>query len=107
MTRLIDLRRVWGNISKEKLIPQEIPSVDDLIRLGAEETGDHERGLPDGRDSRTWSITNEFGMYYMTYIPDEHGFYLENITGSTWRPANIQEAIEIFDQYAREEVSCG
>jgi len=101
---IIDRLR-WFSYGKQKLEPQDVPSHDQLIAFGAEETGnrlcDYESErkdfkLPDGRDDRTYAIVSD--KVDIIYVPDEHGFYVENGTGLTWRPKDLDELRDLIGE---------
>lgn len=99
-------RLSWFGYGKQKLEPQEIPTHDQLIAFGAEETGytirDYEsrKGiqLAEGRNELTYSVESERGKADVIYVPDEHGWYVENGSGFKWRPKNLDELKDILDE---------
>ena len=103
MSNIVSDLRCFGP-GKKGYAPQTVPTVEQLIAAGAEETGytladydgDRDIALAEGRDTRTWVI--EKGSENVIYVPDEHGFYLENFNGNKWRPSDLDEAVTLVEE---------
>jgi hypothetical protein len=106
-TTIVDELR-WYGPGKKGYPEQTIPTTEQLLAAGAEETGDtiesysgydpQKDALPEGRDSRTYSIDSPGRQTYVTYIPDAHGFYVENMKGTKWRPKDLDELETLLDE---------
>lgn len=112
MPNIVNSLRWYGsNITKSPA--QTVPTVEQLIAAGADETGykleEYEGynpetdALPEGRDTRTWNICSKEYDTYLMYIPDAEGFYLENYNGNKWRPEDLDECIALVDEIGFQE----
>ncbi len=105
MSNIVSDLRCFGP-GKKGYAPQTVPTVEELIAAGAEETGyrisEYEGSrnvtLPEGRDDRSWVL--ESGEVNVTYVPDVHGFFIENFNGNIWRPSDLGEALALVEEMA-------
>ncbi|CCH01233.1 hypothetical protein FAES_3224 [Fibrella aestuarina BUZ 2] len=104
-TTIIDDLRWFSYGGKENLEPQQIPTHDELIAFGAEvsdSTLQERHGtepLPEGRDERLyWIDSKECSRTMLTYVPDAHGWYVENSKGFKWRPKDLNDLYALMDE---------
>jgi hypothetical protein len=104
---IIDSLRYHGG--KQPLTKQTIPPHEELLAFPGEETGDTletrpggydplRDALPEGRDSRLYSLDSPGRCTWVTYIPDAHGFYVEDFKGTRYRPEDLDELKALLEE---------
>lgn len=102
MPSIIDDLRYFGP-SKRVWPKQTIPTHEELIASGAEETGytildyTHEP-LQEGRDTRSYAVESPQGQANLLYVPDAEGFYVENFNGNQWRPEDLAQLHYLLEE---------
>jgi hypothetical protein len=106
MSTLVELTR-WYGPSWRGYAPQFVPRCDELLAVGAVETGEHVTdsgdpadALPLERNTRTWYLESRCRAVTVLLVPDRRGFYVEDGDGDRWRPQHLAELIALLEGLA-------
>ncbi len=88
--------------------PQTVPTHEELLAFPGEETGDtietrwgyeaEKHALPEGRDNRTYALDSPDQSVNVTYVPDQQGFYIETLSGTKYRPQDLDEVHTLLEE---------